>query len=345
MRFSIIIPIYNVRCFIERGLESLNQQTFHDFEIIMVDDGSTDGSAELLDDIQDNHPNIRVFHQKNSGAGPARNLGIDNAQGEYLVFFDIDDILRENALAVIDSKLNDSDADLLIFSYCEIDPTFGIRTDFIFEEALYNTNEELRKNYVKKLSGVKINNGFVWNKVYRRSFIQKNDINFESLRIQQDEVFNLHVYPRVERTKVISDILYDYYVYYSTNTRSGHIPERMGIYTRVREAFFELCSNWNIRDKEFTQYIHDRFFKSLLIHINENIYHQSDMKKNLRTLFNDKLVVESIEYLTKESTRQYSFPSSFYLKSIRKNMPNLFVATHTIDAGISKMKYLLRNLT
>lgn len=343
MRFSIIIPIYNVKPFIERGFNSIVKQTFQDYEVIFIDDGSTDGSAKLLDELENRYPKVRVFHQKNSGAGPARNLGIDKAYGDYIVFFDIDDILYKNALSRIDEELCKTNTELLIFSYKEINQTYGIEQEFRFEEANYLSNEELRRNYLNKLSGLVFNNGFVWNKVYKRSFIQNNKISFESLRIQQDEVFNLQIYPRVGHTKVISDVLYDYFVYYTTNTRSGKIPERLDIYNRVREAFLQFCNIWQLKDNDFLQYIHNRYFHSLLIHIDDNVYPCSNRRQLLKELFASESVKLSISYLHNYSYH-YSFPHSVYLKAAVSNNPTLFIITHLIERVSYKVKCLIRRL-
>ena len=91
MKVSVVIPVYNVKPYLERCVQSVLRQTFKDLEIIMVDDGSTDGSGELAESLKDWSPCIRVVHQENQGLSGARNTGIRHATGEYVVFLDSDD--------------------------------------------------------------------------------------------------------------------------------------------------------------------------------------------------------------------------------------------------------------
>lgn len=99
--FSIIVPVYNVKNYVGLTISSILHQTFTDFELIVIDDGSTDGSGELLDEIVNGDSRVRVFHQSNSGVSAARNLGLNEAEGEWIVFVDGDDALKANALQLL----------------------------------------------------------------------------------------------------------------------------------------------------------------------------------------------------------------------------------------------------
>ena len=99
--FSIIIPVYNVSNYIEVTVGSILSQTYSNFELLLIDDGSIDGSSELLDKMEQNDKRIRVFHQPNSGVSAARNLGLENAVGEWIVFVDGDDAISNDTLYVL----------------------------------------------------------------------------------------------------------------------------------------------------------------------------------------------------------------------------------------------------
>lgn len=120
MFFSIVIPIYNVSKFVRRGVECILAQDFDDFELILVDDGSTDGSGTLCDREAAMCSKIKVIHQDNSGAGPARNAGIDAAVGEYVAFFDIDDIVKADWLSSIYKILTKGLSQLLVYGYLSL---------------------------------------------------------------------------------------------------------------------------------------------------------------------------------------------------------------------------------
>ena len=98
---SVIVPVYNVESYLSRCVDSIVEQTYHDLEIILVDDGSTDGSPQICDDYATKDSRIKVIHKKNGGEGDARNCGVVSSHGEYMSFVDSDDWLTPNAIEVL----------------------------------------------------------------------------------------------------------------------------------------------------------------------------------------------------------------------------------------------------
>ena len=119
MKLSIIVPVYNVKAFLNKCVDSLLAQDLpkEDFEIILVDDGSTDGSGKLCDSLAAEHGNIRVIHQQNRGLSGARNAGIPVASGDYILFVDSDDYLCPNVLGTLVGLAEEQDLDILRFNY------------------------------------------------------------------------------------------------------------------------------------------------------------------------------------------------------------------------------------
>ena len=115
--FSIIIPVYNVKQYLEKCLESVLCQSFGDFECILIDDGSKDGSSEVCDKLAFQDPRIRVVHKENEGVAVARNTGIGMATGEFLMFLDSDDTLSAGLLENCAQKLKQTGSDILVFGY------------------------------------------------------------------------------------------------------------------------------------------------------------------------------------------------------------------------------------
>lgn len=281
---SIIVPIYNVIKFIDMGVSQLLLQSYNNYEIILVDDGSTDGSSEKCDIIAKRDRRIRVFHQQNLGSGAARNLGISNARGKYLWFYDVDDTISPNLISKSIERLKE-DTDVLIFSYTEINKQFKTQSTCKFKDITYNSNTKIRDNYIKELSGLKFSNGFVWNKIYNRQFLLNNKILFPDLLIQQDEVFNLNVYKYASNITTISDVLYLYHVYNIGNTRSNFIKNRFEIYCEVNKQFIDLYKFWNLNDNKFLIYIYNRFLIAIITCLTYNCYHK-DSKFNQKERFN-----------------------------------------------------------
>lgn len=118
--FSIIIPVYNVEAYLDKCIKSILCQTFKDFEIILIDDGSTDASGEICDRY-DNHKNIKVFHQKNHGSSSARNKGLEIAKGKFVIFIDSDDYwINSNGLQLISERIHQYNNDVVLFREKEV---------------------------------------------------------------------------------------------------------------------------------------------------------------------------------------------------------------------------------
>ena len=113
IKFSIIVPVYNVELFLRECLDSIENQTFKGFEVICINDGSTDGSLSILQEYAAKDSRFKVISQENQGQGVARNNGIDIAQGEYLLFIDPDDFIEPNMLEIIYKKFQQTDAEIV----------------------------------------------------------------------------------------------------------------------------------------------------------------------------------------------------------------------------------------
>lgn len=117
MKLSIVIPIYNKEAYVEVCLKSLLEQDFQDFELIAVDDGSTDGSGDLCDRMAAKDQRIRVIHQKNGGVTAARRRGVEEARGRYIMFVDADDMLLPHAMRVLHAAIEETQADEVVGCY------------------------------------------------------------------------------------------------------------------------------------------------------------------------------------------------------------------------------------
>lgn len=273
---SVVIPIFNVSQYIGRGLQNILSQQYQNFEIILVDDGSTDNSGLLCDQWAKENSKIRVFHKKNEGAGSARNVGIIEAKGEYIYFFDIDDKADADLLAYNVQIMEEKKVDYILFGFRTVIPSLNNTLDEIrFKECEIHSNEELKNIYVDTFVLSKHGNGFPWNKFYRRSFLLKHHLLFENQRIQQDEVFNLNLYPYLERAYISPKILYTYYIYDQGNTRVRFIPDRFDIYVSVREHFEKLMHYWNLNDQRMEDYLDQRFFTGVLQCCCYNLFHKN----------------------------------------------------------------------
>ena len=166
-RFSVIIPIYNAECFVQRGITCLLNQGFHELEIIAVDDGSVDQSGVLLDSLAQRDARLRVIHKCNEGVGKARNDGMQYAQGDYIYFMDIDDLLEINFFEDAQQLLSQYNApDLLMFGFNVVDNE-ELEVVQIADKYI-SSKEELSSCYTQDFFKVRHGSGFLWNKIYKR---------------------------------------------------------------------------------------------------------------------------------------------------------------------------------
>lgn len=184
MRLSIIIPIFNTGKYLTSCLESILSQRFSDFELLLVDDGSTDESGRICDEFAEKDPRVVVMHQENGGACSARNRGIDNAQGEFIVFVDADDLVTN----VHFEHLMESDADMVVTGLqmfgAKNDVSMPVRRDDFGIEGLsahWNTPPVMNYLYCYPVA-----------KRFRTKIIQEHNIRFdESLFFSEDLYFNI----------------------------------------------------------------------------------------------------------------------------------------------------------
>lgn len=171
---SVVVPVYNLERLLPRCMNSLLSQTFHNFEIILVDDGSTDGSSALCDKHVATHPNIvRCIHKPNGGLSSARNAGMNAAKGDYVIFPDPDDWVEPNYLEQLSILQEQYRADLV----CT-----GHFIDYDTESIPANPNQSLRV-MPREAAQVALLippciSGFAWNKLYRLDIIQENNLQF-----------------------------------------------------------------------------------------------------------------------------------------------------------------------
>ena len=215
-KVSIVIPVYKVEKYINKCLDSLLEQTFKDFEIILVDDGSPDNSGSICEEYAKNYSFIQVIHQENSGAGKARNAGIELAKGKYVTFTDADDWVApemlEKAIEVLDNGF-----DLVMFGNQAVwfnkKETKVVKTQNWGKSELFSTKKECRENFLNLLESTSLNTP--WNKLYKMEIINEHNIRFPDVRRGQDAFFNMEYYKHINSFYLTAEVLY----YFRQNTK------------------------------------------------------------------------------------------------------------------------------
>lgn len=269
MKYSVIIPVYNVENYLYRCINSILAQEYTDLEILLIDNGSTDSSGSICDTYASEYSNISAYHIENHGVGSARNFGLAKAQGEFICFVDADDYLEGNLFSDVESQL-DSQLDLLVFSY--------------YNSIEQNLSEITRSAKILPTEGKKDKSDFialfqelcltdmmytVWNKIYRRKFLEEHQIVFESYELGEDVRFNLNVYQHVNTVFLVKSC---YYVYISGRVDSAmgqYNPNRMNYQLEELGKVDQLMTSWNIHDDQFIEQIKARILMSNIQNISK----------------------------------------------------------------------------
>ena len=198
-KVSIIIPIYNVEKYLNKCISSIANQTYKNLEILLVNDGSPDRCPEMCDGWTKNDDRIKVIHKENGGPSDARNAGLEYANGEYLLFVDSDDYIELDLVEKVLYSVNGHDFVLFGYFIENLD-----ENDCLISKKPCDFN---RENLLSMLSVV----GYIWNKMYKRSFITKKQIHFQKgVSLLEDVLFNEKAFAEAESIGYLNEPLYHY---------------------------------------------------------------------------------------------------------------------------------------
>lgn len=259
MLVSIIMPVYNAEQYLREGVESLINQTYKNIEIILVNDGSTDSSPKLCDEYAENDSRIRVFHKENGGTHTARNLGIEEAKGDFLMFIDPDDWFETDTVEQLVKAIIDDELDVVRFNYVRefIDHSAKKPNTLLSEELM--AGNDCKKicrravGLIKEELANPENMNFLASvcfAAYRKSIILEKNIRFVNIReigTFSDGLFNINFLMWAERFRFIDKCFYHYRKY---NTSSATSNYRQDFLNRQLIMFSKLEAMVNLIDRE-----------------------------------------------------------------------------------------------
>ncbi|MBQ3543883.1 MAG: glycosyltransferase family 2 protein [Lachnospiraceae bacterium] len=221
MYFSIIVPVYKIEeTYLRKCIESLMAQDMEEYEVILVDDGSPDKCGKICDEYVKLCNKIRVVHTINKGVSAARNIGVSQAIGRYVIFVDGDDKIYENVLGKMRNILERSDADISIFMYQKSSDIKKIYDqDITIHKVEDAEKEELKRNIIAQKENIQnVCIGSPWGKVFKRDFLNKYAIKYvEGIVKAQDRVFMLSC---LNNNCTVQTIRYFMYIYNNNNMQS-----------------------------------------------------------------------------------------------------------------------------
>lgn len=260
-KFSIIMPVYNVQDYLHQCLDSIANQTFDDFEVICINDGSTDNSLDILNSCAKKDKRFKFFTQQNQGQGVARNKALELARGQYVLFIDPDDWIEADTLENIFNAFKTTKSDVIEFNYNEYNEysgnikkhnlakqmrkIFNIDLDLISFYSLQN----VKKGCLSKLSF------HVWSRAYSLDFLKKANARFAPTKTAEDHIFSSAVVLNANKINYIDKYLYNYRCRYGSSINKISI-DNMVIFQNI-ELLKEYLIKHNFYDefeKEFKKY-------------------------------------------------------------------------------------------
>ncbi|MCM1426739.1 MAG: glycosyltransferase [Eubacterium sp.] len=347
-KLSIIIPIYNVVSYLEQCLESVARQLdvsgWNKIEIILVDDGSTDGSAQIAERFADGRFCVQLIRQKNSGVAAARNRGMERARGEWLYFMDADDWLSGDGIRLLCEALHkceESDI-ILLDAYQECD---GISLPWEHFHSACEWREKTEINrlqravlyYPMDFPGMKVPLAAPWDKLYRRAFLLRHGIAFcEKLAVLDDMVFNMEAFGKARKISYETSKVYHYRRVADsiTNSYKADRVAKDGRVWRCIEDYYEREQAeglWNHEEKEsFLQAYYCRVIRSFTICGRLYFYHRENTKSHQEKQRYVKQVLCSNPYKT-----------AFKEVRLRHLEWRLKIVTLLVRSGLYRGLYLL----
>lgn len=215
-KISILIPVYNTRRYVGRCIESVLKQDYPNMEVIVVNDGSTDNSLDILNEIQKKHPDVvKVISKQNAGVDLARKTALDNCSGDLLMFVDSDDTIEPGCLRLMYETMKREDVDVvearsqnLLFGGLKRSKPLSDSQRSFFNRKL--THEELMKDFYISFFGVNILSVNLWGKLYKKYLF--DNIATTGLRFGEDLAMSMRIFPKIKSMYLIDDVIYNYRV-------------------------------------------------------------------------------------------------------------------------------------
>ncbi|MBT8821505.1 hypothetical protein BTH95_09180 [Lactobacillus delbrueckii subsp. bulgaricus] len=245
---SVIVPVYKVEDYLNQCVQSILDQTYHNLEIILIDDGSPDNCGQLIDDWAKKDKRIVALHQKNGGLAAARNTGLDNCHGEWLAFVDSDDYVAKDYIEKMLKAAMRDHTNLVISHYYEVDEISGEQINIKHNPAKVYNIDEFWKLYLYHSPALVV----AWNKLYAREVFEER--RYAVGLVHEDEEIIFDVVKNAHRISIISDNLY----YYRVN-RSGSIMANINASSEIDQAILE------IKKTRAADLMHNEFWDEALL--------------------------------------------------------------------------------
>ena len=315
--FSIVMPVYNGEKYITEMLEGIRRQTFTDWELVVVDDCSEDGTREIVSAAEEKDSRIRlVCMERNDGVSAARNSGISEASGKYLWFVDADDRVDPQLLQKVWESLQKNPAKLTVFGLAEEYYNAGGQLQYsrrvFHEERYFSSKEELRPEmiYLERETLY----GYPWNKVYDLEYLKNGSFRFEDYekaKFIEDIQFNVEYCMDIDSLNILSFCPYHYAKRMEGSLTCEFVPEYFKFHKKRIELLYNQYRYWNLCSEEVKGILGSLYARYILSALQRNCDRKSGMnhaarRRWCRRLFEQKLFLELIPAAKAKDSRALS---------------------------------------
>lgn len=234
---SIIVPVYKAEKYLCECIDSILSQTYENFELILVDDGSPDNSGKICDEYAEKDKRIKVIHKENGGVSSARNMGLDNANGEYITFIDSDDVVDKQYLELMYNKLVETHSDIC---FCKMESFVETINDKVKNDSfeIFDVSDNNKNKFIIDFFGGKYDYSSC-GILYDRAIISNVRFN-ESIKNNEDFLFTLNCLLNCNRVSLISNVLYNYRINTSSVTKNyikNFFEQSVAVYNELDELY------------------------------------------------------------------------------------------------------------
>ncbi len=292
---SIIIPVYNSEKYLEKCITSILNQIFINFELILVNDGSIDNSRSICEKYKNKDKRIKLFNIENSGVSSARNLGIENSKGKYIMFCDSDDYVESTWCEELYSLI-EKNRHAYVGCAAMIKDYRSIREQKVCEKISDKLIDVITKKEYFCDYNLKLFNSN-WNKIYERDIILNNNVKFHTdLSLGEDLIFNLE-YLRYVEDKIIfiNKPLYNYILRNNESLDNKYHKNLFEIYKYLRTKTYEEAIRYKANNREFKDYFYKLYYESFR-RILSNTYHDSNKKSFFKKILYNYKILRTKEF-------------------------------------------------
>lgn len=297
---SIILPVYNVEKYIAKCIESVLNQSYSNFELLIINDGTLDNSIEIAQKYNDKR--IKIYNKENGGLSDARNFGLNKATGDFIYFLDSDDWIELNLLEECIKAINKYNTDFVIFGYYldneDLKGNLITSSENVTEEILFIKEPNNLVCNEKTLSLL----GYAWNKLYKTSFLKENNFIFEKgISLVEDILFNSKVYEKSEKILFINSLLYHYINRPSASLVKVFYKNSFELNILKNKSISSFLEAWNVSDETKNIFLSNVMVTAIRYCVNNLFAYENDLKKSdklayIRMMLNNKETQKYISY-------------------------------------------------